>query len=366
MWLTEASFHPSLGGAAGPTEWPAQLRLAAAAGFDAIDIDLWQLSGQSAGAVVELLAEAGLRPGGAALPVEFRQDEDTFRRDLEKLPARAGLAARVGVAAMSRSIPASGPSPASEAIPVLRRRLTACARVLDAHGVGLALEMLGPLHLRRHGSHELIWRLADGAELADSCGPGVGVLVDAWHWHHAGEGPSDIADLGARILHVHVADAPDLPPEAIDDKRRLLPGEGVIDFGRFVDGLARAGYRGQATVEVHGYGCRSSDPVDCARRARAAVMETLASGGGGGGGGGDHPALHVRGRAPSTPSAVSPAVARDRSRSWRTSPWRAGTAHTSMTRPAGATSTPSPATASPRSAIAIRTGSRRSSPRPDA
>ena len=49
---------------------------------------------------------------------------------------------------------------------------------------------------------------------------------------------ADILAAGkARIVHVHVADAPDLPPEQIRDNERLMPGEGVIDLKGFFKAL---------------------------------------------------------------------------------------------------------------------------------
>jgi sugar phosphate isomerase/epimerase len=145
---------------------------------------------------------------------------------------------------------------------------------LREHNLELAIEVLGPLHRRREGRHELIWRLPEGAAFAASCGPAVGVLVDSWHWHHAGGTVDEIAALGDRILHVHLADAPDIPAAAIHDDHRLLPGDGVVDFVGFFQGLATAGYAGQITPEIRGYRC-SDDPVDCARRALAAVRDVL-------------------------------------------------------------------------------------------
>src|SRR3712207_7776037 len=52
----------------------------------------------------------------------------------------------------------------------------------------------------------------------------VGVLVDSWHWHHAGDGPAAIADVADLIVHVHLADAPALAPERVRDRERVLPG----------------------------------------------------------------------------------------------------------------------------------------------
>jgi sugar phosphate isomerase/epimerase len=280
------SFHPSLAGGHA-LGWPEKAAVAASAGYDAVDVDLDELArcrGEGAGAVLE---QHGLTAGPAPLPVEYRRDARTFEQGLARLPEQAALAARIGLGVVSRSVPASTDQPKAEALALLRRRLVACADILGEHGLRLAIEPLGPLHLRRRGAYELIWRLPEVADFAHSCGPNVGLLVDSWHWHHAGDDAADIAAAADAILHVHVADAPSLSPESIRDDCRLLPGEGVVDFAAFVDALSAAGYDGIVTPEVHGF--RSAlGAVDAARRARAAVvgaLEPLACVGGGGGGG---------------------------------------------------------------------------------
>ncbi len=271
------SFHKTVTGDR-ELPWPRSAEVAAQAGFEAIDLDLWEVGDGPADAVAEALERVGICAGNnASLPVEFRGDEATFEADLEKLPRRAELAATVGVEVLSRSIPSSGQAPREELLPLLRRRLAECATILRAHGLRLAIETLGPLHLRRQAPYQLLFRLDEGAAFAQSCGEDVGLLVDAWHWHHAGDGGQSIADLGPLVFHVHVADAPDLPPEEIEDKKRLLPGEGVIDFGKFARGLDLAGYTRQVTPEVFGYPCHSTDPLVCASRVRESVQNVVVS-----------------------------------------------------------------------------------------
>jgi sugar phosphate isomerase/epimerase len=263
------SFHPSLGGTT-PVAWPESLAVAREADFAAIDLVLPEVADLLASELREQLGEAGVAPGPASLPVEFRLDEDRFRRDLVELPQLAALAAAIGVRTMFRSIPASSELPAAELGPTLQRRLAAIAAILEEHGIDFAVEVLGPLHRRREGAHEFIWKLPDAAEFVASCGREVGLLVDSWHWHHAGGETNEIAALGSMIRHVHVADAPDLPAERIRDEYRLLPGMGIIDHTGFFAALEAAGYDRLVSPEVRGYACEAS-PVECARAAMAAV-----------------------------------------------------------------------------------------------
>lgn len=270
------SYHPSI---AGPSavRWPESAAVAAGAGFAITDLALEELDGLTPGEVQATLAEHGLRPGAVPLPVEFRRDEDTYRTGLADLGRRARLAATVGVRTMYRSLPAAAEEPRDVWEPVLRRRLAECAAVLRDQGMELALEILGPLHRRREAPHEFIWRLPDCAAFAMSVGPSVGVLVDSWHWHHGGGSTTEIADVASLILHAHLADAPDLPPEAIRDQERVLPGDGVADVGAFLAALAAAGYGGPISLEIPGGWYASSDPTVNATDARHAAEHSLAN-----------------------------------------------------------------------------------------
>jgi sugar phosphate isomerase/epimerase len=270
---TAISFHPSLTGDF-QVGWPASVAVARDAGFHAMDIVLAEIAGQDPGAVCAVLDGADITAGPASLPLEFRRDEDSFRQGLEALPALAKLAATIGVKTMFRSIPASSHSPAEQLRPTLVRRVSACATVLCEHDIDFAIEVLGPLQRRREAPHEFIWRLADGADFARSCPSNVGLLVDSWHWHHAGGTVRDIVDLGADILHVHVADAADIPADEVRDDQRLLPGSGVVDHQGFFGALAAAGYSRFISPEVRGYRC-DSDAVECARAALQAVRGQL-------------------------------------------------------------------------------------------
>jgi sugar phosphate isomerase/epimerase len=90
-------------------------------------------------------------------------------------------------------------------------------------------------------------------EFAKECGPNIGLLLDAWHWHHAGASVADIIAAGkSRVVTVHVSDAAKLPPEEVRDNQRLMPGEGVIDLAGFFRALNKIGYSDGISPEVLG------------------------------------------------------------------------------------------------------------------
>jgi sugar phosphate isomerase/epimerase len=268
------SFHATLTGAT-TTPWPDSLEIARSAGFAAIDIVLPEIATEPTDAIREQLWAASLAPGPASLPVEFRLDEDTFRRDLAGLEHFASLAAGTGVKTMFRSIPASSHMPTRELRPILQRRISTCAKILGEHGIDFAIEPIGPLHRRREGPHEFIWRVPDAAEFVTTCEGDVGLLVDSWHWHHSQGTVDQIVELGSLVRHVHVADAADIPENLVRDHQRLLPGHGIIDHRAFGEALRKIDYSRFISPEVRGYRCQSSSAT-CASAALTAVQSALA------------------------------------------------------------------------------------------
>ncbi|OHV39306.1 sugar phosphate isomerase/epimerase family protein [Pseudofrankia saprophytica] len=250
------------------------VNLAGEAGFTAVEVPLRDAYRDGAPRTRDLLAEAGMAAGGARFPVEFRADDRTFAEDLAALPALAGFAARIGVRVMCRSVPPSSDLPMHLALPIIRGRLVLCARVLEEAGIRLALEFHSPLHLRRARPHEFLWRMEDTLSFARSCGENVGLLLDSWHWYHAGAGTAEILAAGGDILCVEVADAASLRPADVRDDQRLLPGRGVIDFQAFFGALRSVGYDGPLTPEVIGYR-HPGPPVDAARAALDATLSAL-------------------------------------------------------------------------------------------
>jgi sugar phosphate isomerase/epimerase len=113
-------------------------------------------------------------------------------------------------------------------------------------------------------------------EFAQECGSNVGLLLDSWHWHHAGATPKDIVAAGKdNIVHVQVADSPDLPPEKILDGERLMPGEGVADLIGFFQALEKIGYEDGVSPEVFGRGLKEMDPEEGARLGLRTTTEVM-------------------------------------------------------------------------------------------
>jgi sugar phosphate isomerase/epimerase len=237
----------------GRVKWPDFARLAAKVGFAGTDVALAPAMEAGAAATRDLLAQLNVKPAVLDFPVEFRKDDAAFQATLPKLKEAAPFAAAIGCPRMVTYIMSSSPIPKDELRQTYKARFTECARILAGSNVRLGLEFLGPLHLRKQFPHEFIWRMNEMLEFTKECGPNVGLLLDVWHWHHAGATTEDIIAAGRdAIVHVHFNDAPNLPPEQIRDNQRLLPGEGVIDLVGFLQALQKIGYTDALSVEVFG------------------------------------------------------------------------------------------------------------------
>ena len=237
----------------GRVKWPEFARLAAKVGFPGTDVMLVPALAAGATATNELLAQLNIRPAVFDFPVEFRKDDASFQQGLSKLDKEAEFAAAVHCPRMVTYIMSSSDTPKDELRSLYKKRFTACARVLAKWNVRLGLEFLAPLHLRKQFRYEFIWRMNEMLEFARECGENVGLLLDSWHWHHAGATTQDIVSAGReRIVHVHFNDAPNLPAAQIRDNQRLLPGEGVINLIGLLQALQKIGYRDALSVEVFG------------------------------------------------------------------------------------------------------------------
>jgi sugar phosphate isomerase/epimerase len=245
--------------------WPEFPKLAAEVGYPGTDVMLRPAMAAGAAATNELLSRLKLKPAAIDFPVEFRKDQATFEAGLAKLDDQAKFAADIHCPRMVTYILSSSSTPREELRRTYKQRFTASAQVLAKHNVRLGLEFLGPLHFRKQFPYEFIWRMNEMLAFAKECGPNVGLLLDSWHWYHAGATTDDIIAAGRdRIVHVHFNDAPNLPPDEIQDNKRLLPGEGVIPLVDFLHALQKIGYTDALSVEVFGR-LQDKPPEEAAR-----------------------------------------------------------------------------------------------------
>ena len=132
-------------------------------------------------------------------------------------------------------------------------RLAQVAPILADHGIRIGLEYVSPLTRRADAAFQFVYDLPAMRELIeDAKQPNVGLMLDSFHWHCAGETAQDLMRLSADdVVVVHINDAPfDTPVEELDIRNRRSPGEtGVIDLNAFLGALNRIGYTGPVTAE---------------------------------------------------------------------------------------------------------------------
>lgn len=226
-------------------------------GFQSVFADAAELGGLTDAALEALRAEMvgkGLVFGAAFLAVDFRRDDATFERGMGELPAYARALQRAGVRRTGTWLP-----PSSDALTYVQhfrqtaRRLREVARVLGDHGLRLGLEYVGPKTAWASRRYPFLHTMAETRELIAEIGASnVGLVLDSWHWYHAGDSEADIRALrNEDVVAVDLNDAPaGVPKDQQKDNARELPmATGVIDLAAFMRGLVAIGYDGPARAE---------------------------------------------------------------------------------------------------------------------
>jgi len=138
--------------------------------------------------------------------------------------------------------------------------------VAREHGVRIGLELVGRCDAPTR-------TLAAARALLDRVAhPGVGLILDAFHFHAGGSTWAMLEALDPQALGlVRLADASALPPRRLREGDRLLPGDGVMPLLTFVRLLERAGYDGSYSIKVSWPAYRGWRPATLARAARESL-----------------------------------------------------------------------------------------------
>ncbi len=231
--------------------------LAVRHGFESVWPDAAELGRLTSGerqALLDEMKTKGLVFGAGFLPTDFRKDDATFARGLAEVPAFAKALEGAGVRRVGTWLP-----PASDTLTYRQhfalhvRRLREVARVLADHGLRLGLEYVGPRTALTSRRYPFLHTMAETRELIAEIGTGnVGLVLDTWHWYHAGDSAADITALSNDdVVAVDLNDAPSGVPKAqmVDSARELPLATGVIDVAPFLDALVTIGYDGPARAE---------------------------------------------------------------------------------------------------------------------
>ena len=264
-------------------------RLAAKLGYGGVDWDFGPAKTAGLDATKALFAELKIRPTIVSLPMArplpFAGEEPAFQDALKQLGDDAGFCAGIGCDKMMVVLPASTTQSKDEQRKLVRDRFAAISEVLQKSNIRLGMEFLGPLYFRtgRAGGPPavpFIWNLPETVALAKECGPNIGAILDAWHWHHSGGTTSEIVAAGkSRLVHVHISDAKQSAPEDVRDNQRFMPGEGIIDLVGFLQALKKAGYTDGISPEPLGRVPQEMSPEEAARLALDTTRAVMAKAG---------------------------------------------------------------------------------------
>jgi sugar phosphate isomerase/epimerase len=236
------------------------VQVARAAGYAGVEVRAERLLG----APDELRRAAStVRPGEVWSLNGIQVKVDTsgvLRRDLlaDELPPRLAVCRAVGAAYLLVVPPRIAGVDHRSALAVVREGLAIVRDRAAADGIRVAFEFLGfadcPID-----SPALALEVVDGV-------PGADLVVDSCHWHASGSQPLDGFPID-RVAMVHLNDAPEKEPRAIEDADRLLPGLGVIRLAELIGSLRKAGYDGPWSVETFNPAYWERDPETVAREA---------------------------------------------------------------------------------------------------
>src|SRR5262249_4810423 len=92
--------------------------------------------------------------------------------------------------------------------------------------------------------------------------PNARLMIDTYHFWI---GPSKVEDLDdlhdGELLHMHFEDTPREPPrELLEQRHRVLPGQGIAPLKKIVETVKRKGYAGALSVELMDPAFQQMDP----------------------------------------------------------------------------------------------------------
>ena len=247
-----------------------QIEIAREAGYDGVEVRAERLL---ADPVEVSRASRLVRPGEVwslnGIRIGLAADGSLEEEALEQeLAPRLAVCREVGAAYLLAVPPRIAGIDRAAAVGGIRRGLELLRDRLAPGGIGVAFEFLGffdcPI-----GTPERAGEVVAGVD-------GVDLVLDSCHWHASGAGSLDAFPV-ERLAMVHLNDAPAREPARIEDGDRLLPGEGVIRLEALLRDLADRGYDGPFSLETFNPHHWAADPLEVARRGRAALDPLLAA-----------------------------------------------------------------------------------------
>jgi sugar phosphate isomerase/epimerase len=271
----------NLGFSASQTE---AIDLASRHGFESVGVDgsyLASLEGSQLTDLKSAMRDKNLVFGAAGLPVEFRRDDVRFAESLAKLPPIVAGLQRAGVTRITTWLmPCDNHLTYMQNFRQHAERLRQVAKIAGDGGVRLGLEYVAPKTLWASQRYPFIHTMAEMKDLLAEIGAAnVGMVLDSWHWWHAGDSAEDILTLrGGDVIAVDLNDAPaGIQKDQMSDNHRELPcATGVIDVGAFLSALNQIGYDGPVRAEPFNQAVNRMAKDEACAAAGSAVKKAFA------------------------------------------------------------------------------------------
>ena len=245
----------------------------AKAGIRAVEVTFAKLqefaAQESAATARRLLDDLGLKPVSCGSQTGVVEPNSARAKNLTDLKAKCELAQAIGCDRMVM------PSSTTERFTEddYRRgieNLREAGEIARPFGVALMLEFTRTATFA--GSLSTALKL-----VREAAHPGVRVMLDTYHFWG---GVSKFEDLEllreGEIHHLHFEDTPAEPPrEMLQQRHRVLPGQGIAPLRRIVEVLKRKKYAGPASVELFDPAIQAADPYQVALRVRASTEPLL-------------------------------------------------------------------------------------------
>ena len=244
-----------------------EIDIVAQAGYQAIEPWIDEIEGyvKQGGSLPDLkkrISDLGLTVESAIGFAEWIVDDDARRsKGLEQARRDMDLVQQIGGKRIAA--PAAGATDVTN-IDYLKaaERYRALLALGDHFGVVPQVEVWGfSKTLTRLGQAVLV--------SIESNHPNACVLADVYHLYKGGSNFNGLALLSATSMHVcHMNDYPAKPPrDAITDKDRVYPGDGVAPMVDILQTLHNIGFDGHLSIELFNPKYWSQDPHEVARTA---------------------------------------------------------------------------------------------------
>lgn len=200
-----------------------------------------------------ILAQTNVSIASFPSSCNWNGGEEEFDRSFEQLKKDIEFYSYLGCSLCHNFIMPSCDESPDNWFSKLIERIAKVGKELAKSHMNLALEYIGPYHMRNVKQYPFIHHAKDVLDLINQIEDedNIGVLLDTFHWYSSGETLSSLQEIpGNKIFHVHINDAANIKREELRDNDRLFPGEGIIDLEGFFNVLRSKKYNGFVALEV--------------------------------------------------------------------------------------------------------------------